>query len=90
MQMVGPDAVPTEPTIHSKPTLRDRYGELEIEGVLLTKCDKMQYNYASPVYNWMPLDLGELPEARQLTDRLASMQRAGAPESGSSQSRQVW
>jgi hypothetical protein len=90
MQIVDPDAVPTERTIHSKPILIGRYGELEIEGVLLTKFDMMQYNYSGPACNWMPLDLGELPEARQLADRLASIQCAGASGSGSSQFRQVW
>jgi hypothetical protein len=82
MQMVGPDAVPTEPTIHSKPTLPGRYGELEIEGVLLTRCDETQYNFSGPAYDWMPLDLGELPEARRLVDRLTRLQCAGTPASG--------
>jgi hypothetical protein len=81
LQMVGPHAVPTEPTIYSKPILPGRYGEIEIEGVLLTKYDKM--HYSSPAYDWMPLDLGELPEARQLADGL--LQYDGAPTSRSSQ-----
>ena len=89
MQMVGPDAVPTEPTIYSKPTLPGRYGELEIEGVLLTRCDETQYNFSGPAYGWMPLDLGELPEARQLVDRLTRLQCAGTPASGRLQSRHV-
>jgi hypothetical protein len=80
IQMVDPHAVPTEPTIHSKPILTGRYGELEVEGVLLTKCDKMQYSYSSPAYDWMPLDLGELPEARQLADGLLQCANAPAPE----------
>jgi glycosyltransferase involved in cell wall biosynthesis len=74
VEMLGPDAVPTQPTMHSKPIVTGRYGELEIEGVLLTSCDPMQCHYSSPVYDWMPLDLGELLEGQQLVDRLASLQ----------------
>jgi hypothetical protein len=71
--MLKPDAVPTQPTIPSKPTVNGRYGELEIEGVLLTGCDPIQCHYLRPVYEWMPLDLGELPEGRRLVDRLADL-----------------
>ena len=74
IRVVGPEAVPTERTIHAKPILPGRYGEIEIEGVLLTECSNVQFDYWGPVYNWMPLDLGELLEAQCLADRLASLQ----------------
>jgi len=73
IKIVGPDVAPTERTIHSKATLPGRYGEIEIEGVLLTECDNAQYDYFGPAYDWMPLDLSELSEGRQLSERLASL-----------------
>ncbi len=75
MRIVGSDAVPTEHTIHEKPVAPDRYGELEIEGVLLTGCHPVEFAYSHQSYDWMPLDLGELPESHRLSERLAAMQR---------------
>lgn len=73
MQMLGVDAIPTERTIHVKPMLAGRYGVIEIEGMLLSRQDRLEFNHTAPVYNWMPLDLAELPEVRQLADRLARL-----------------
>jgi hypothetical protein len=73
IQIVDADAVPTEPTLHSKPIIPGRYGEIEIEGALLIECDKMQYDYIGPTFGWLPLDLCELPEARQLRERLTNL-----------------
>jgi hypothetical protein len=71
LHILGVDAVPTERTIHAKPILQNRYGAIEIEGVLLTRRERTEFNYSAPVYDWMPLDLAELPEVRQLVARLA-------------------
>jgi glycosyltransferase involved in cell wall biosynthesis len=73
MQIVGSEAVPTERTIHERPVVPDRYGELEIEGVLLTGCHPVELAYSRQSYDWLPLDLGELPETHRLSDRLAAM-----------------
>ena len=77
MKIVDFNAVHTEPTIYAKPILPGRYGEIEIEGVLLTSCDNVRYDYSGPVYDWMPLDLGELGELQQLSDRLATLRSEG-------------
>ena len=73
MQIVGSDAVPTERTIHERPVSPDRYGEIEIEGVVLTGCHPVEVAYSRQSYDWLPLDLGELPETHRLSDRLAAM-----------------
>jgi len=72
IQIVDPDAVPTEPTIHCKPIIPGRYGEIEIEGALLIECDRIQYDHTCPNVDWLPLDLRQLPEAQGLRERLAS------------------
>jgi glycosyltransferase involved in cell wall biosynthesis len=77
LEIVDQDAVPTERTLHAKPVLPDRYGEIEIEGVLLTGERAVDFASAGPCYGWMPLDLGELPEAERLRCRLAAMQPDG-------------
>ena len=73
IQMAGPGVMPTEPTIHAKPGLPGRYGEIEIEGVLLTECDYAQIDYRAPSYPWIPIDLGTLLTAQDLADRLAAL-----------------
>jgi hypothetical protein len=73
IRMVGLDVIPTEPTIHTKSMLPGRYGEIEIEGVLLTECNNVQFDYGGPAYSWMPIHLGELSEAQDLADRLAGL-----------------
>jgi hypothetical protein len=77
MKIVDFNTAHTEPTIHAKPILPGRYGEIEIEGVLLTGCDNARFDYSAPVYDWMPLDLGELGEVQQLSDRLATLRSDG-------------
>jgi glycosyltransferase involved in cell wall biosynthesis len=71
IEIVDADAVPTEPTLHAKSGLPGRYGEIEIEGVLLVGEDASQITYAGPQFDG-PLDLSELPDALRLRDRLAS------------------
>jgi hypothetical protein len=73
MQLMGSEVVPSEPTIHAKPLIPGRYGKIEIEGVLLSECENARLDYSCPVYDWMPFDLAELPEARQLLDRLCKL-----------------
>ena len=73
IQLVGPDVAPTEPTIHRKPAIPGRYGEIEIEGALLTEVDRMTCDFAGPSYAWMPLDLCNLPEAQKLREGLARL-----------------
>lgn len=74
LEIVNRDAVPTERTIHVKPPLPGRYGEIEIEGVLLIGDRPAYVSNSGPCYGWMPLDLGELPEAEQLRARLGALQ----------------
>jgi len=74
IEIVDCEAGPTEATIHAKPVAPERYGEIEIEGVLLTGCSRIEFDHTRPSYDWMPLDLGELPEARHLSDRLFALQ----------------
>lgn len=74
LEIVDRDAVPTERTIHVKPPLPGRYGEIEIEGVLLIGDRPAYVSNSGPCYGWMPLDLGELPEAEHLRARLGALQ----------------
>jgi hypothetical protein len=73
IRMVDRDVVPTQPTIHAKSILPGRYGEIEIEGVLLTECNTVQFDYEGPTHSWMPIDLGELSEAQGLAYRLVCL-----------------
>jgi hypothetical protein len=76
MAIADRDAVATERTIHAQPPLPGRYGEIEIEGVLLTESSTVEFGHACPHYDWMPLDLSELPEARHLSNQLAGLAAA--------------
>ncbi len=73
IELVGSDVIPTEPTIHRKPIIPGRYGEIEIEGALLTELDQMTCDFTASSYDWLPTDLGELPEAQKLREGLARL-----------------
>lgn len=68
--MVSPDVTPTEPTIHAKPILLGRYGEIENECVPLSECNNVQAYYWAPSH---PVTLDALLERQDLADRLACM-----------------
>jgi hypothetical protein len=44
--------------------------------VLLTESSTVEFGHACPHYDWMPLDLSELPEARHLSNQLAGLAAA--------------
>ena len=83
LQIVGSDAIPTEPTIHGRPAAPDRYGELEMEGVVLAGSHPVELAYSRQSYDWLPLDLSELPEAHRLSDRLVAISENASLAAGS-------
>lgn len=76
MEMLAPNAAATEHTVHGKPVSAECYGEVEIEGVLVTGRNNVQFDYDSPAYDWLPLDLQELKEAEVMIGRLCHGRKA--------------
>jgi SAM-dependent methyltransferase len=80
IEIVDKDRTPTEPTLMCRPVLPGRYGELEIEGVLLNATTESAQTAIAPVYDWLPLDLANLPEVSVMVGALASLRPSpGAP-----------
>ena len=57
------------------------YGDIEIEGVLLSGCDTARYDCSGPVNEWIPLDLSEFRKGQQLSERPAAFGQIGIEES---------
>jgi hypothetical protein len=70
MEILSSSAVPTEPTIHGRPVCPDRYGEVEIEGILLTSSDRQKLEIQGMTYPWLPIDLAQRPQSRHLFGEL--------------------
>jgi hypothetical protein len=73
IEIATPDSIVTEATLEGKRSLPGRYGEIEIEGVLLTQSAEHIDTVSAPTYDWLPLDLGSLPEVGRLVDALARL-----------------
>ena len=73
IEIVPSDIVPTEPTIHGRPARPERYGEIEIEGVLLTRLHDTESRILDASYDWMPVNLAELPQAQRMVGELLKL-----------------
>jgi hypothetical protein len=65
-------AKPTEGTLTGRPVLGGRYGEVEVEGVLL-KGEQVRQQFTSMARSALPLDLADLPAFGQMVDALAAL-----------------
>ena len=74
MELVAGDRVPTEPTLHARPALPNRYGEVEIEGVVVAELDDATIEFSKQTCAQLPLDLGATKEAEKLRKDLMKLQ----------------
>ncbi len=73
VEIVDKDRAPSEKTLEVKPTLPGRYGEIEIEGALITRTRSEQHAFSAPSYGDLPLNLGTLPEVDPAIEALSSL-----------------
>jgi hypothetical protein len=73
MKIVSSDRAPTERTLHARRVLPNRYGEVEIEGILAIGCDYMAFEFLKQTCAGMPLDLQTAPAAADLSQSLARL-----------------
>jgi hypothetical protein len=74
MTVAPADRAPTERTLHGRPVLPNRYGEVEIEGVVVLERDCAAFEYLKLTCTQWPLDLGMTEAAKRLRDSLAKLQ----------------
>ncbi|MDJ0390422.1 SGNH/GDSL hydrolase family protein [Roseomonas sp. E05] len=70
---LGPDAQPTEATLHQKPFLPGRYGEVEIEGFLIGTQAKLEVTSEVQSRPGLPLSLLEMTGQQRTLERLSAL-----------------
>jgi hypothetical protein len=73
VEILSPDAEATERTLHQKPFLEGRYGEVEIEGFLIGTQAKVEVDCTVTARPMLPLDLWEIVGRRDFSERLAAL-----------------
>jgi SAM-dependent methyltransferase len=80
IEIVDKDWTPTETTLMNRRILPGRYGEIEIEGILLCGTEASTEKAVVPVYDWLPLDIAAMPEASLMVTALARLRPPGGAD----------
>ena len=78
LRLMPQDYPTSEPMLHGRPPLPDRYGQLEIEGFLLRSLRKDMRETGRETYAGLPLDLAHFAETADFAEAQTALARAYA------------